>query len=465
MTPLFPGLIAVARAVVYCCSAFWLFGYAKTQQIIGIRLLPFLAAALLCYLLLRLFLRTPRPLPAVVGAGVLLSAGSCALLIWRFAELTSPLSLCLSVAAVGAVVFRSIQLCIYPVTAAQSISALERCTAYFIVFLWFQGAVQLPSGYSLPLMAASLFSLVAVLYQRLAAGSEADGSRKWVRGLMAVAALLLLITAALLLFYCYGSGPLTQAVLAVYAGIKFILTRLWQWFEAFLAWLASFASDPEPQELPQALPGFTPELPPESELPDPRVYALAAAAGICLLLAAGIWALIRLRHVRISSGVRTQKKTAATRRRIPLLQWIRRLWAQLAARVRLRVRILAMRGTPQELYFFLTRAGRHLGLRKAPGETPCAFIRRVRTVLAAQPDLSEALLSLEAALQEALYAPRQPQPLPAAQVRCIRLQFRQSLRKARWAELKALPARLLQKERRRSPASGLFAAARRKKSP
>ena len=229
MTPLFPGLIAIARAVVYCCSAFWLFGFVETQQIIGFQLVPFLAAAILCYLILRAFLSRPRPLPAVAALGVSLGGISAAVLIWRFSTFSGPLSLCLGIVFLGAVVIRAVQICTHPITAAQSISALERCTGFFIVFLWFQEAIGLPTGYSLPLMAASLLSLVTVLYQRLAAGSEADGSRKWLRGLIAVTALLLLITAALLLFYLYGSGPLTQAVLAVFAGIKFALTHLWKW--------------------------------------------------------------------------------------------------------------------------------------------------------------------------------------------------------------------------------------------
>lgn len=456
MTPLFPGLIAVSRAVVYCCSAFWLFGFVETQQIIGFQLVPFLTAAILCYLVLRAFLSRPRPLPAVAVLAIVLGGVSATVLIWKFSMFSGPLSLCLGISFLGAVVVRAVQICTNPITAAQSISALERCTGFFIVFLWFQGAMNLPAGYSLPLMAASLLSLVAVLYQRLSAGSETDGSRKWLRGLIAVTALLLLIAAALLLFYRYGSGPLTQAVLAVFAGIKFVLAHLWQWIQAFLTWLASFVSDSGPQEFPEATPAFTPEIPEEAELPDPRIYAIAAVIGICLLLVAALWFLFRLRHFRISGTTAAPKKTGTIRRRVPLLQWLHRIWERIAGRIRLRFRILSMRGTPQELYYFLTRAGRHLGLRKASGETPCAFIRRVRAVPSVQSELqlSDALLSLEAALQESLYSPRQAEPLPQAQVRCIRQQFRRALRQARWAELKALPSRLLQGERREASHTG-----------
>jgi len=467
LTPLFPGLIAVSRAVIYCCSAFWLFGFVETQQIIGFQLVPFLSAAILCFLLLRIFLRRPRTLPAVVGVSLLLAAASYAVLLWKFSTFVGPLSLCLSIVFFGAVMVRIVQICTNPLTAAQSISALERCTAFFIVFLWFQGAMDLPTGYSLPLMAASLLSLVAVLYQRLAAGSEADGSRKWVRGLIAVTALLLLITAVLVLFYLYGSGPLTQAVLAVFAGIKFALTHLWKWLQAFLTWLASFASDPGPQELPQAMPSFTPEIPPEAELPDPRFYVIAAVIGLCILLVLAIRLLIHLRHLRIGTSARPPQTSRTVRRKPSLLQWLRRIWIRITGHIRLKFRILAMRGTPQELYYFLTRAGRHLGLRKAPGETPCTFICRVRAVpsVQAEPQLSAALLSLETTLQETLYSPRQAEPLPQPQVRCIRRQFRRALRQARWTELKTLPSRLLQKEPRKAThTSKLFAAGRAQKN-
>ena len=447
-TALFPALVAVARAVVYVCSAFWLFGFVETQQIVGFRLIPFLIAGLLCCLILYGFLRRPRPLPAVVGLGVLLTAAVCAVLIRHFSVFTGPLSLFLGIAFTAAVVARAVQVCMVPITAAQSISALERCTGFFLVFLWFQGSAGIPSGYSVPLMVMSLLSLVAVLYQRLAAGSEGDASRRWLRGLIIVAAVLLLVVAALFLFFTYGAGPMTQAILSLYSGMRYLLSLIWRGFCAFLTWLSTFVSDPEPQPLPEGLPAFHPEELPETALPDQRVYVIAAAAGIFLLLALAIVVLFRLRHLRIRGYAQTTKKSRTVRRRIPLLRWLQRLWTRITDRLRLRMAILAMRGTPQELYHFLTRAGRRLGLRKTAGETPGAFIRRLKALPSTQADplLLEALSALEHTLYQTLYAPQGKTVLSPQYGRCIRRRLRRALWRARWAALKQLPAGLRKKD-------------------
>jgi len=452
---LFPGLVAVARAVVYSCSAFWLFGFVETQQMIGFQLFPFLTAGLLCYLILHLFLRRPRPLPAVAALGVLMTAAVCAVLIRYFSVFAGPLSLFLGVVFTAAVVIRAVQVCMVPITAAQSISALERCTGFFLVFLWFQGSAGIPSGYSVPLMVMSLLSLVVVLYQRLAAGSEGNSSHRWLRGLIIVAAVLLLIVAALFLFFTYGAGPMTRAILSLYSGAKFVLSVVWQGLCAFLTWLASFASPSEPQELPEAMPSFSPEDLPETALPDQRVYVIAAAAGIFLLLAVTIVILFRLRHLRIRGYAQTAKKSHTERRRIPLLRWLQRLWNRITDRLRLRMAILAMRGSPQELYYFLTRAGRRLGLRKTAGETPGAFIRRLKALPSTQadPPLLESLSALEHSLYRTLYAPQDRTALPPHQGRCIRRRLNRALWRARWDTLKQLPAGLRKKASARSAAA------------
>jgi len=454
-TALFPGLVAVARAVVYSCSAFWLFGFVETQQMIGFQLFPFLMAGLLCYLLLYGFLRSPRPLPAVVGAGVFLTAAVGTILIRRFAVFTGPLSLCLGVVFLAAVIIRAIQVCTAPITAAQSISALERCTGFFLAFLWFQGSAGMPSGYSVPLMVMSLLSLVAVLYQRLAAGSERDTSRKWLRGLIAVAAILLLIVAAVYLFFTYGAAPMAQVILTLYSGARYVLSLVWRGIYAFLTWLASFVSDPEPQELPEAMPSFTPEELPESALPDQQVYVIAAIAGVTVFLVVVPVVLFRLRRLRIRGHIQTAKKGRTIRRRIPLLRWLQQLWTRITNRLRLRMAILTMRGTPQELYYFLTRAGRRLGLRKTDGETPGAFIRRLAMLPATQadPPLLEALSALEHTLYQTLYTPQGAAALPPHHGRCIRRRLRRALWRARWDALKQLPAGLRKNTSARSAAT------------
>ena len=119
--------------------------------------------------------------------------------------------------------------------------------------------------------------------------------------------------------------------------------------------------------------------------------------------------------------------------------WLRQLWAAVSRRVGLIAAILSMRGSPQELYLFLTRAGRRLDLRKQPGETPCAFVRRAARMTAGggeDPELTAALEALAAALETCLYARRAEVSFPRDRGHRIRRGFRRALRRARRERLK-----------------------------
>ena len=152
----------------------------------------------------------------------------------------------------------------------------------------------------------------------------------------------------------------------------------------------------------------------------------------------GSW-IYRLRKVRVGGGGAVRAAGQVQRRRISLVGWLRQLWAAVSRRVGLIAAILSMRGSPQELYLFLTRAGRRLDLRKQPGETPCAFVRRAARMTAGggeDPELTAALEALAAALETCLYARRAEVSFPRDRGRRIRRGFRRALRRARRERLK-----------------------------
>lgn len=435
----FPGLAAAARNVVCWCSFFWLFSMIEDNEVHGLRLLPFLAAGVACYLLCRAFLRVPRSIPALVGLAAGLTAAVSILLLWKCSDLSGFWWSVFSVTAVASVVVCNIMNCTEPPAAAKSISAMELTTSFFVVFLWVQTVSGMDAMYSVPLLGASLLSLVVVLYQRISSvGGGAGHSR--MRGLAIVAAALAGIVAVLALFVAFGAAPLGDGVVLMVRCVIYCLKMLLLLITAFFNWLARLLPPPEVGGALEPMTGFQiPEGMEEVEEVNPMVAIVMGAIGICLLLGCLVYLVYRLRKVRVGGGGAVRAAGQVQRRRISLLGWLRQLWAAVSRRVGLIAAILSMRGSPQELYLFLTRAGRRLDLRKQPGETPCAFVRRAARMTAGggeDPELTAALEALAAALETCLYARRAEVSFPRDRGRRIRRGFRRALRRARRERLK-----------------------------
>lgn len=434
----FPGLAAAVRNVVCWCSFFWLFSMIEDNEVHGLRLLPFLATGVACYLLCRAFLRVPRSIPALVGLAVGLTAAVSGLLLWKCSDLSGFWWSVFAVTAVAAVIVCNIMNCTEPPAAAKSISAMERTASFFVAFLWVQTVSGMNAVYSVPLLGASLLSLAVVLYQRISSVGGGTG-RSRMRGLAIVAAALAGIVAVLALFVAFGAAPLGDGVVLMVHCVIYCLKMLLLLITTFFNWLARLLPPPEAGGELAPMTGFQiPEGMEEAEEVDPMVAIVMGAIGICLLVGCLTYLVYRLRKVRVGGGG-TARTGGQVRRRISLLGWLRQLWAAIGRRVGLTVAILSMRGSPQELYLFLTRAGRRLDLRKQPGETPCAFVRRAARMTAGgreDPELTAALEALAAALDTYLYARQAEVSFPGDQGRCIRRSFRRALRRARRERLK-----------------------------
>lgn len=433
----FPGMVSVARTVVCWSSAFWLFTQAEYGQPYGIALAPFLLFGLGSYLLLGWFLRRPRPLPAVTSLGAALAAAGCVGLLWRCSTLPGLTANAFGVLAVVTVVYGGARACMDPPAAARSISAMEGTTCFFVVFLWIQTVTGMDAGYSMPLLAMSLLSLAVVLYQRLFSVGGGSGRSRG-RGLLVVGAVLAAIAGVLWLFLTFGAGPLGRGAVTVFYGVLYCLKMLGHLLGRFLQWLAAlFPAEGGPMEVAPL-----PEMPIAEDLAgdvevDPRLLLAVGVLALLALAAGVVYLLYRLRRVRLG-GVGARPDTGRVRRqRLGLLDWLRRVLAAAGARWRLLAAVVTLRGSPQELYLFLNRAGRRLDCRRQTGETPCAFVRRAARMAEGSPELTEALETLALALGETLYGGRPTAPLPREAARCIRQSFRRALRRYRRQRLRA----------------------------
>lgn len=434
----FPGLVSVVRIVILWCSAFWLFTMTEYGEIYGVALGPFLLFGICSFLVLWIFLRQSRSLPALVGLGTGIALAGGGLLLWRYSTLPGFFGLLFGALSIITVVYGGVRACTEPPAAAGSISALEGTTLFALVFLWVQTANGMDPMYSVPLLAAALLSLLVVLYQRLSTVGGASGRGRG-RGLLVVGGALVVIAVVLVLFMLYGAAPLGQGAVMLYYGVVYCLKMLLALFNRLLMLLtALFPGETGEMELD---PPVAMEIPEEysdgSELNTGLLIALGIA-GLCLLAVCLVYLVYRLRRLKIGGGRTVVVQTRVSRRKVSFLAWLRRIWSAVKERWLLLAAIMTMRGSPQELFLFLTRAGRRLDCGRETGETPCAFVRRMAGVTAGEgaEELPAALESLADALGECLYSRKTPEPFPRETARMIRKSFRRALRRARWVHLR-----------------------------
>ena len=419
---------------------------------LGIDVAVYMAFGVLNFAFFAWLLRKPQTLPLLVAVGAIFWTAGSVILLWKFSSLATLLSKVFAVFSVLTVVVFNVRNCMEPIPAAKNIAALEITTMFFVFFLWVQDFYGWPFSYVAPLLAASLLSASAVIVQRLSTVNGTGGRGRW-RGTAVVAVMLVVIGLLLLLFVRYGAGPLGQGVVMLCYGMLFCLKLVWRFLNFLLYWLASLFPDVSGELMAEPAPEIvvTDEMTEELQLP-PWVLAVLGAVGICIIAAVLIYLLFRLRKLRLGGKTVGVAGGIVERKRPSFSSWLRRVWAALCERVRFLYVTIVMRGSLQELYLYLKRAGRRLDCRQKPGETPCAFVRRAAraTEGTAGPELSPALEELARALGACLYAPVAPPPLPGETARCIRRSFARALKKVRREKLRRLFAEKLSEKKNKT---------------
>lgn len=433
--PLLYGFVAVSRSVFCWCSAFWLFTLADPSGLLGFDILPFWVGALLCFLLVRWFLSHERSLLSVILFATVLGAALSVLLIWKFSNLRHASAIFLGLVAVGSTVYTAVQRCMEPPTPMRSITTMELTTLFLLLFLWLQASSGRSALYSVPLLAAVLLSLVETSFLRLS-NSSGDTGRQ--HGVLILAAVLGVIFLLLGLFVAFGAEPLSEGVLhfisASIAFCKWLLAQI----ERFFLWLLRFFPDSPVEEAVMSY--EIPELK-ETEAagetnPVMLVLMLVVLAALALCFLIQVVRMLARRRIGGKKRLRSKGSTVQ-REKLRLLKWLQRLLVRFGAYLRLRAKLLSMRGTPQELFYFLCRSGKRLNYRRGRGETPAAFLGRMAALSEGDQRLQEGLTCLAAALDECLYAPRAAAAFPPDTAHYIRRQFRKALRHARRRQFKA----------------------------
>jgi len=434
---LFGGITAVTRYTASICSTFWLFSFIKFGHPSGIKLLPFWMMSVSVFLIIKVFLRKPRSQNALIALALLLFAAESAVILLFCFDIPDLTAAIFALISVGLTITLSVLRCIEPISHSKSLNSMELTVIYFIFFLWAQTVEEIEFQYSLPLLFASVLSIADIMRMRISGIDDRLSSNRK----RSIAAVIIILAATLIpisLFTLYGAKPLSHGVTMLFYAVFYCIDMMCKAFISFIIWLASLFPPPEGGWIYEKKPyEFDIDDLPEKAQPDPnalltmQVVFLIAAILLLLLI------LYRFRHRKIGGKMFAKAGGAVERKKLSFLSWFKSIFAAAKKKIIVSIRIMLARGSSKELYLFVLKKGRALGLHRLHGETPCAFvIRAAQMTENVSEEIRGALLLLSQQLSLSLYSNHNTPKFPKEQAQLIRRGFRKALRKARFKSLK-----------------------------
>lgn len=356
--------------------------------------LAFLVYAPGLYLLNRLFLRRDRTMRALV----ILNGGLCTALFIAIAVFGQYGSIPSLIFALLFVVYLTVRAAMFATQAPALRSLLlgmEFALVSLVIFVAFSATVAVPIGYSAIIIAGSACSILGVMLHRM---ERAPSLRTWCFIALAYAGIFFVLW-LLMSFVAEGAG---QGIVSLWGAftdaVKFVFSQL----ARFIMFLVSLI--PQTELMPMESESMEIALPEMAEAVPVNGYVTGAIA--IVIIAAALFGLVRLfmhlGKIRLGS-VKAVRVQASHRRRLSLMDALRRFLGEMRARVRLRVRIWKKRNTPEGLLCILIHKCRRTPWLKQVGETPREFLLRL-SESADDARLGASILELSQQLQLALYS-------------------------------------------------------------
>ncbi len=387
-----PGL-ALQFATACCLCTVWnmlLQEPGLPLDLFPLVLLPFAPAV---FLVNRLFLRRQRSMLALILLNAALVA-AVLLASWRLDGFPD-----------GAGLIFQVCFCVWPAVSGANgilrpvpLRTMIVCVDISVVLLliwtgYLAGSGASPEG-GIP-MAAGLAAAVLglVLYRT----NRVPGLRDW--GMIGLAFAGILAGTWLLLTL---AAPTGMALVRLWETLVNVGRRLLY----LLLWLLDKLFQVPPGDISGDVP--LPEIPERDpvEPGDPTLLIVLGIVGAIALVAFLVWNLLRM---RVGGKVGGKKTAARTRRhRLSLWEALKRLRETVRSWLQMRRFLRREKNTPAGLFYILVRRCRLGPWRQRPGETPRAFLCRLRESAAGDPELATALETLTSLVEEALFAPDPP---------------------------------------------------------
>lgn len=396
MDSLFPRLAQQFALTCGLCSFYYMttLGQGEPIRYFPLVLLPY---SLSVYAINYLFLRQSRTMRSIVllNAAFFAALFASVLLIGGIADWATLVfqgGFCLWITVWGA------RCCLEPPELRSLIVSLDLNVLLLLIFTALLAGMGQPILWCAPTAAGCAASILGLIAQR---ANRPLGLKDWGILLFVFSGL----SAVMWLLVVWAAAPAGQGLVALWnaltAAVRWLALKLW----ALILFLLSLFPDAEPGDMSF----IEPVMPvPAEEMMPAETSPVFLIFLITVLAAAVIVALILLLRQlgRLRAGG-SQIQTASRHRtgRISFWHSMKRMWAALAARLRLWIFLRRIRNTPEGLFHLLVRRCQLSPWRKRTGETPREFLTRLRETATGDRELFDALSGLIPAVDAALYSP------------------------------------------------------------
>jgi len=351
-------------------------------------------SSILCYTVMRILMRRERTVRFVIIGHAVFFAVQSAVCFAVYGMFAPVMAMLIAVVMWIVSYFRSYTLLMSPITTDSMMSTFEINTGMLVFSVFFCSTKGTSAAIFLPVIAAAVISLAALISLRTAGRRNSALSGAFRGGAAIVSAISIIIIAVIVFvvsatdFIGRAAHAVWQAALSFFRWIADIINR-------FIMWLASFIPDAEvgeypPQEgMPMGSGGME-----EPLVIDPNLvmYVFLGIVGL------GIAAFVVYMIIRGSGGITLGKISGSRgikRQRPKLFALIEKLLKRIVSKLRYTVNRITKVNTAPGLFAALEHryAVKHQG--RAPSETCRGFIQRISPD---HPGAEGALMSLADAL-------------------------------------------------------------------
>lgn len=375
----FAGAAVLVGDAVVLNMLYFTFAYLQTERLMNLGVVPWAPCALLLFLGNVLFLRKPRPLPAIAGLNLLGFAGMTALVFYHSEQVEGFLPVAFAVFFLILTAVRAFSVAMHSLTVSRMLTILGVHLLGLCFFALAQGGGGLPVEYNGILFAALIVEITALAFLRtFGDGRNILCGSKW-QGIILLAGMFGALAALLALFFTLLSSGARSAASAIAASVGSAVKAALHGLLRLINWLLSLIPLGTEEEFVPP-PGFETGAMQGSQefgevVLDPAVLIAAGIVVAVLLAGLAVYLLYRFRRVKIS--LPSIKGGAAIASKPKLFAGLRRRIGELFAVLRFRFFALYYRNTAPGVLICLERWGRRHDLPRLKGETNAGFLSRI----------------------------------------------------------------------------------------
>lgn len=407
--PLFSLITVYLTQVITMCNLYMFFMSTENYNFQSIELWPWVLLSLVTFIILHLFLRTPRPLPQVIILTVVCFLISIVIMAMFFIHVVGFFAWFF---AIGFIAFTFGLALNLNLQDADTLTVLRWCelpVMGIVLLLWLSVSplYYFPPYYLGLAVVMLILNFIALTMTRMNNTSYKNRGDR-ISAISAVSLCLVSLGALACGFVYFASSFASKTVATTSSAISWITGLISSTISAFFAWFVSLFPEAEEyaseidytatEEMLGASEGIS--LPTSDDMT--AVLILGTILAVCLL----VFVVFKLRKSKLSVGKIKlgYKRPQQTSEKVSFLKKFKEFLHRIYSNLRFKITVFLKRNTPCGAVIMLAKIGRLHGVSKNVGESYHSYLLRLAPLVDDSAKLP--LETLAAIIDSSLYAPQ-----------------------------------------------------------